>query len=809
MASETSILISIGAAVGGAVAGLGSVDAGIQRLGAGMVALKRRKDAVGSDFVGPRTAVQLARANAEALKLGRSFDQLKAKQAALSQNKQIGDALRQQRQDLKGEAMGIGAAAATLAVPVKLAIDFESAMADVKKVVEFDAPDGLVKLGDELLRMTRTIPINAQGLAAIAASGGQLGVAARDLPQFTETIAKMSVAFDMLPEEAGDSMAKLANVYRIPIAQIGKLGDAINQLSNESPAKARDIVQALGRVGGVAKQFGLTELQAASLSNAFIALGKPPEVAGTAINAMLIKLQTADKQGAKFQAALKAVGMSATGLKQSIGKDAQGALVGFLGALEKVPASDRTGLLVDLFGLEYADDVAVLAGSIKTYTDSIDTLQKKGSGGKLGFLGSMDREFGARRDTTGNQFGLLKNNLSELGIVIGSAVLPAVNDLLRDISPMVIGFANWAKENRGLVGSIMKGVALLVAFKAGSLGVRLGLNLLSTFANSAARSFLMLSGRLLFVRSVMLLKLGPMTTMLRLFGMGTTTATLWAGRLVRLGAVLGGALLRGLTMAGRAVLFLGRALLMNPIGLIITGIAVAGYLIYRNWAGISAFFKGLWGEVKAAAAGGVGGITKLIVNWSPIGLFYKAMRPVLAWMGIDLPAKFTDFGGMLIDGLVSGISAKFGAAKSAIMGLGSSIKTWFANTLGIKSPSRVFLGFGDNIGAGAQIGILNRVGSVAAASGKLAKAARGAMAGAAMAGAGAAMAGGAGGGAGGAGGGMNITYSPTITITVQGAAGQSAGGSVEAQVQKALGVSQREFETMLNRVLADRQRRGY
>lgn len=56
---------------------------------------------------------------------------------------------------------------------------------------------------------------------------------------------------------------------------------------------------------------------------------------------------------------------------------------------------------------------------------------------------------------------------------------------------------------------------------------------------------------------------------------------------------------------------------------------------------------------------------------------------------------------------------------------------------------------------------------------------------------------------------MNITYSPTITITVQGAAGQSAGGSVEAQVQKALGVSQREFETMLNRVLADRQRRGY
>ncbi len=82
-------------------------------------------------------------------------------------------------------------------------------------------------------------------------------------------------------------MAKLANVYQIPIDQIGKLGDAVNHLSNSSPAKASDIVNVLGRVGGVAKQFGLTELQTASLSNAFISLGKTPEVAGTAINGML------------------------------------------------------------------------------------------------------------------------------------------------------------------------------------------------------------------------------------------------------------------------------------------------------------------------------------------------------------------------------------------------------------------------------------------------------------------------------------------------------------------------------------------
>ena len=46
-------------------------------------------------------------------------------------------------------------------------------------------------------------------------------------------------------------------------------------------------------------------------------------------------------------------------------------------------------------------------------------------------------------------------------------------------------------------------------------------------------------------------------------------------------------------LAGKAVLFLGRALLMNPIGLLVTGVAVAGYLIYKHWGAISKFFTEL------------------------------------------------------------------------------------------------------------------------------------------------------------------------------------------------------------------------
>lgn len=46
---------------------------------------------------------------------------------------------------------------------------------------------------------------------------------------------------------------------------------------------------------GGARLFGLSAKQSAALSGAFLAPGKPPEVAATSINALLLKPGTADK----------------------------------------------------------------------------------------------------------------------------------------------------------------------------------------------------------------------------------------------------------------------------------------------------------------------------------------------------------------------------------------------------------------------------------------------------------------------------------------------------------------------------------
>ena len=51
--------------------------------------------------------------------------------------------------------------------------------------------------------------------------------------------------------------------------------------------------------------------------------------------------------------------------------------------------------------------------------------------------------------------------------------------------------------------------------------------------------------------------------------------------------------------AGKGIIWMGRALLMNPIGLAITAIAGAAYLIYENWDKLKPWFTALWDDIVA------------------------------------------------------------------------------------------------------------------------------------------------------------------------------------------------------------------
>lgn len=801
MASGFSLGITIGASVGGAVAGIKSVKSSLDVLDKTVKGLAARQSLLGETLQNP---LRMSRKRVGELR--REYDQLGQTIAKINRKRSLVADLQQQKQAhydrrraIKDEFWGAAGAVAGVAFPVKLAVEFESAMADVKKVVDFDTPKQFKEMEQDILRLTRTIPMAGTELAKITASGGQLGVARKDLPKFTETIAKMSVAFDMAADQAGDSMAKLANVYQIPIDQIGKLGDAVNHLSNSSPAKAGDIINTLGRVGGVAKQFGLTEIQTTSLSNAFISLGKTPEIAGTAINGMLTKLMTADKQGAKFQKALKNMGMESKDLKKAIKENGEQALMDFLKQVGKLPKENQMGALVDLFGLEYADDVAVLVSGLETYKKSINELKKTSKDGKPAFIGSMDKEFAARSATTANNWQIFKNSLTEIGITAGSVLLPALNQLMTTIRPIINSFADWASKNPEVVSALVHLAAGFAALKVGGLMFRFVGNELSGLMVSFRLAKALLGVD--WLATVIRFKSG-IGALARIFGVVKTAATL----------------------LGSGLMSLGRFLLMSPIGIALALLGVAAYLLYKNWDGvvggakalwqdlsnfisgvvnsIASFFGTCWERIKEFFNSGIGNISAQIINWSPLGLFYQSFASVMSWFGVQLPSSFTQFGANIIQGLWNGLKSKIESVKTWFAQQAASLKQTFAGVMGIHSPSRVFRRFGGWMMEGLQIGLdkgaSRPIASVANTAGRLKSgfaehmgqmAARVSSGRTAFADARSSQ----------SNGGMTINYNPTI----------NAPGGNPQQIEAAMQIGLREFEAMFRRMMEDKARRAY
>ena len=97
-------------------------------------------------------------------KLGSSISKLKYHYGQLDTVMQRRQANLNRRMQLRSQIVDAVALGAALTAPLKAAIDFESAMADVRKVVEFKEPDGLKKLGSALKSLSREIPLSAAGL---------------------------------------------------------------------------------------------------------------------------------------------------------------------------------------------------------------------------------------------------------------------------------------------------------------------------------------------------------------------------------------------------------------------------------------------------------------------------------------------------------------------------------------------------------------------------------------------------------------------------------------------------------------------
>lgn len=727
---------------------------------------------------------------------------LDAAQKAQAQYQKTQDMLNKGQEMAKKGLMVAGAGAATLVVPAKLSIDFESSMADIAKVVDGLKDDAgkvtpaYAAMSKEIINMSARLPMAATDIATIVAAGGQSGIAANELTQFAESAVKMGVAFDITADEAGQAMAEMRTAFRMSQTEVVNLSDKINYLGNNTPAAAKGIMDIVKRVGPLGEVSGFASGSIAALGATLRGMGIQEEVAATGIQNMMLALVAGESATKSQHNAFVALGMDAKQISKDMQADAEKTTMKVLQAVSKLPKDQQAAMLQSLFGKESIKAIAPLLTNMDALTENFHKV-----GDASQYAGSMEKEYAARASTTANNLQLLKNKAAAVAITIGNNLLPMINSGVDAIGGIITKVQTWADANPALANTLTK-VAV------GGIAVVGGISALA-----------------LVVTTV----LGPIAFL------KMTLLTLGGGAGMAAGALK--LLITPLKLLGTTFLWLGKAMLANPMILAITAIvavvAGAAYLIYKNWEPIKGFFSQLWAgigqafstaigfiksvfqsidtifannpiltflmpfigiprliianwssitafmsdlwagitniigmawatiqailapvatwlisifeaikapilavwdsvanmagiaweaiktvftpvgnwftarwtDIKTAFSGGIAGISALILNWSPIGLFYQAFAAVLSWFGIDLPAKFTGFGKMIIDGLVSGINAGFDKLKQVWNKVNSYMPDFMKKEMDIHSPSRVMQGMGGHIMSGLNLGI--------------------------------------------------------------------------------------------------------
>lgn len=113
----------------------------------------------------------------------------------------------------------------------------------------------------------------------------------------------------------------------------------------------------------------------------------------------------------------------------------------------------------------------------------------------------------------------------------------------------------------------------------------------------------------------------------------------------------------------------------------------------------------------------IGTFAAMVVVHGAAAINYVAGLParMMAFLA-GLPAQMSAMGGQIMDGLKNGIVGKATAVVDSILGVANRIKSAFTGTKGmvIKSPSRVFRGYGGYMMQGLNQGILSNDSPVAA-----------------------------------------------------------------------------------------------
>ena len=540
-------------------------------------------------------------------------------------------------------------------------LEFDAAMSKVQALTRLDgASEEMAALREQARQLGASTQFTAGQAAEAQGFLAMAGFKAESIQAAMPGMLDLAKAGDSGLAETADIASNILTGFNLQASETGRLGDVLVGTFTRSNTNLQMLGETMKYAAPVAASVGQDIETVAAMAGKLGDAGIQGSMGGTALRAILNRLSAPPKAAAD---ALKTLGISAVDAQGNL-RDMPTVLQEIYEKTKNMGDAERAGLLKGIAGEEAVAGLQVL-------------VKQAGSGALQEFVSTLKNTEGEASATAKTMADNLRGDLSamgsaweDLGIQLQEQQNGPMREITQTITGIIGGVKGWIAENPKLAANIVKTAAGIGVLMAGMGGLTLAIaSMLGPFA---------------------MLRYGM--TLLGIKGGGLATTLFNLGK-------------AALPVVATGLRLVATAAMANPVGALIGALALGATLIYANWSRVGPFFLGLWSEIKQGVAGGLAGIGALLLNFSPLGFLYRAFAGVMSWFGVELPSKFSEFGGNLVQGLINGFTSMFPNLTAAIGGAAESVIGTFKNLLGIHSPSRVFAELGGHTMDGLAVGL--------------------------------------------------------------------------------------------------------
>lgn len=364
-------------------------------------------------------------------------------------------------------ALGLGAASAVAAV------QFEDNFANVKKTVD-GTPEQLEDIRQKIIQMSTTgvnghsaIPQTTAELNELAAAGGQLGITTDNIVDFTEVMAQMGTATNLVGEEGAATLARFQNVMGVGQNEIRNIGSAIVDLGNHSATTESEIASMALRMGKYGSSVRMSAADVLGYSAALSSLGIEAQMGGSAIGRTWLSIETAVASGGEgLTKFAKYSGKSAKEFKEQWNTDSSGA---FNGLLKGLQSAENLTVALDDLGINNTQDIQAMMALVNGYDLVTESVNRSNTAYKENT--ALQEEFDAKAETTASKLSVAKNNVVEIARSFGDLMLPTIVDVSNGVSQYTQKIASMDDAQKKNIITAGATVVAMGAITKGSTGL--------------------------------------------------------------------------------------------------------------------------------------------------------------------------------------------------------------------------------------------------------------------------------------------------------------------------------------------------